>query len=107
MVQTKKEESSSSSGGEDNTEKEGFQLENEETVPRKNEGEDEDDYDGHDRHIKHMQYMQQMKYKDIRDIKFGNSQSKIVQFHKGQNTIHEADREKGSSIVANLSLAIK
>jgi hypothetical protein len=35
----------------------------------------------------------------------GNSRSKVVSFHRGKNAIHDNDREKGSSIVANLNLS--
>ena len=44
-----------------------------------------------------------MNQKELRDVKFGNTKSKVVAFHKGKNNIHEADREKVSSIIANLN----
>lgn len=48
--------------------------------------------------------VQEIRQREMRDIKFGNTNSKIVSFHKGQNAIHENDREKGSSIIANLNI---
>ena len=38
----------------------------------------------------------------MRDIQLGNTRSKIVQFHKGMNAIHDIDREKVNSIIPNL-----
>jgi hypothetical protein len=45
--------------------------------------------------------------KEIKNIRFGNRKSKVVSFHKGQGQIHEADREKGSSIIANLNAQMR
>ena len=48
-----------------------------------------------------------MRAQELKDIRFGNTKTKVVSFHKGQNDIHEPDREKGTSIVKNLKLSKK
>ena len=48
-----------------------------------------------------------MRAKELKDIRFGNTKTKVVSFHKGQNDIHEPDREKGTSIIKNLRLSKK
>jgi hypothetical protein len=48
-----------------------------------------------------------MRAQELKDIRFGNTKTKVVSFHKGQNDIHEPDREKGTSIVKNLRLSKK
>ena len=48
-----------------------------------------------------------MRERELKDIRFGNTKTKVVSFHKGQNDIHEPDREKGTSIVKNLRLSKK
>jgi hypothetical protein len=51
--------------------------------------------------------LSKMRTNELKDIKFGNTKTKVVSFHKGQNSIHEADRERGISIIANLTLSKK
>ena len=48
-----------------------------------------------------------MRAQELKDIRFGNTKTKVVSFHKGQNDIHEPDREKGTSIIKNLKLSKK
>jgi hypothetical protein len=48
-----------------------------------------------------------MRAKELKDIRFGNTKTRVVSFHKGQNDIHEPDREKGTSIIKNLKLSKK
>jgi hypothetical protein len=48
-----------------------------------------------------------MRAKELKDIRFGNTKTKVVSFHKGQNDIHEPEREKCTSIVKNLRLSKK
>ena len=48
-----------------------------------------------------------MRAKELKDIRFGNTKTKVVSFHKGQSDIHEHDREKGTSIIKNLKLSKK
>ena len=63
------------------------------------------DYDGQKKEAKQRAYINRLRAKELKDIRFGNTKTKVVSFHKGQNSIHEADREKGTSIMANLSLS--
>jgi len=79
---------------------------NKEIENNKDEDED-DDYDGHERKMLQRKMLSKMRTNELKDIKFGNTKTKVVSFHKGQNTIHEADREKGTSIIANLTLSKK
>jgi hypothetical protein len=51
--------------------------------------------------------VRQLRQKELRDIKLGNNSSKIVSFHRNLNAIHDSDRERGTSIVANLNLKHK
>ena len=53
--------------------------------------------------MKKERFAKKQQQKEIKDIRFGNKKSKVVSFHKGQGQVHEADREKGSSIMANLN----
>ena len=71
------------------------------------EEEDYDDYDGQMKQQKQRAYINRLRQQELKDIRFGNTKTKVVSFHKGQNTIHEADREKGTSIMANLNLSKK
>lgn len=66
-----------------------------------------DDYDGQKKLMKQRAYLNKQRAKELKDIKFGNAKTKVVKFHKGKNDIHEADREKGSSIIANLTISKK
>jgi len=50
-------------------------------------------------------YFNKLRAKEIKDSRFGNTNTKVVSFHKGQNSIHEADREKATSIMANLNMS--
>jgi uncharacterized protein involved in tellurium resistance len=52
-------------------------------------------------------YFNKLRAKEIKDSRFGNTNTKVVSFHKGQNSIHEADREKATSINANLNMSKK
>lgn len=57
--------------------------------------------------MRQRNFVRQMRQKELRDIKLGNTSSKIVSFHRNLNAIHDSDRERGTSIVANLNLRHK
>ena len=42
-----------------------------------------DDYDGQKKLLKRRKYINKMRAKELKDIKFGNTKTKVVSFHKG------------------------
>ena len=71
------------------------------------EDDDDSDYDGYQKELKLKKDIKAKRQRDLKDIKFGNRQSKVIAFHKGSGEIHDTDREKGSSIMANLDAQLR
>eukprot|EP00347_Sterkiella_histriomuscorum_P013148 403365826 len=50
-----------------------------------------------------LQLISQKDPSTFKNIQFGNKDTKLITFHRGQQDVHSGDREKSSSVMANLS----
>eukprot|EP00347_Sterkiella_histriomuscorum_P004834 403358909 len=50
-----------------------------------------------------LQLISQKDPSTFKNIQFGNKDTQLITFHRGQQDVHSGDREKSSSVMANLS----